>query len=81
MTALTRREEQILCLIGQGQSSQEIAARLSISVATVSNHRKRICAKLDLHSTAKLVAFAANRNAAPDRTAAGLPEFRTCMQA
>jgi DNA-binding CsgD family transcriptional regulator len=31
---------------------------MNLSVYTVSNHRKHICKKLELHSTAQLVAFA-----------------------
>ena len=46
-------------LIGQAKSSKEIAAALHVSLQTVANHRKHICAKLKLHSTAALVAYAA----------------------
>ncbi len=56
---LTRREGQILALIGLGKTSREIAAALGISVHTVNNHRKSICKKLSLHTTGALVAFAA----------------------
>ena len=57
--ALTRREKEVLRLIGHGRSSKEIASALNVSVATVGNHRKNICRKMGLHSTAELVAFAA----------------------
>jgi len=56
---LTPKETEILKLIGQGHTSKEIAARLCLSSETVANHRKHICAKLKLHSTAALVAYAA----------------------
>jgi DNA-binding CsgD family transcriptional regulator len=56
---LSPREKEVLKIIGQGKTSKEVAEALSLSVATVGNHRKHICAKLDLHSTAELVAFAA----------------------
>ena len=58
---LTAREQEVLKLIGHGKSSKEIAADLGMSVQTVANHRKRICSKLELHSTAALVAYAARR--------------------
>lgn len=56
---LTTRECQILTLIGQGESSKEIAHALGISVWTVASHRKRICAKLGVHTAAELVALCA----------------------
>lgn len=58
--ALTKREQEVLELIGQGKTSKQIANLLGLSVYTVNNHRKHICKKADLHSTAQLVAFAVN---------------------
>jgi DNA-binding CsgD family transcriptional regulator len=55
-TNLTTRERQIIELIGTGSSTKDIARALEISVWTVASHRKRICAKLGVHSTAELVA-------------------------
>jgi len=43
---LTRREHEVLELIGEGLSNKEIATRLSIEVATVKNHVHSILAKL-----------------------------------
>jgi len=57
---LTAKEMEVLNLIGHGNTSKEIAARLHVSLETVANHRKHICAKLQLHSTAALVAYAAH---------------------
>lgn len=56
---LTPREAQVLRLIGEGKTSKEIAAELGVSVDTIANHRKSICRKLGVHSTAELVAHAA----------------------
>ncbi len=56
---LTPREQEILGLIGQGKTSKQIADMLNLSVYTVNNHRKHICKKLQVHSTAQLVAYAA----------------------
>jgi DNA-binding CsgD family transcriptional regulator len=58
---LTARELQILQLIGEGRTSRDIAHALAISLWTVSNHRKHVCSKLNIHSTAELVAYAVNR--------------------
>jgi DNA-binding CsgD family transcriptional regulator len=55
---LTPREKQILDIIAAGKTTKQIAEELSVSTSTVGNHRKHICKKLDLHSTAELVAFA-----------------------
>lgn len=55
---LTLREQQVLHLIAQGCSNAAIAARLSISPKTVDNHRTRMMAKLQVHSTAQLLGLA-----------------------
>lgn len=64
---LTDREKDVFMLVGEGRTNHEIAAALRISVWTVANHRKHICAKLGVHSTAGLVALArgARGQAAP----------------
>ena len=43
---LTRREREIIALIGRGCSSRQIAAQLAISLRTVETHRRNICCKL-----------------------------------
>jgi len=43
---LTRREEEILRLLGRGQSNKEIAEQLFLSEGTVKNYISRIYAKL-----------------------------------
>jgi DNA-binding CsgD family transcriptional regulator len=60
---ITRREREVLALIAQGKTSKQIAQQLNLSVYTVNNHRKHICKKADLHSTAQLVAFAVTQSA------------------
>lgn len=60
---LTIREADVLGLIGRGKTTKEIAALLGISVETVGNHRKQLCRKLNLHSTAELAAYAATISA------------------
>jgi DNA-binding CsgD family transcriptional regulator len=59
---LTTREKQVLNIIGKGRTTKQIAEELGLSAATVGNHRKHICKKLGLHSTAELVAFAARND-------------------
>ncbi len=55
---LTEREKEILTLIAEGATNQEIAQRLFISVKTVQTHRAHIMEKLNLHDRAKLVRYA-----------------------
>lgn len=52
---LTRREREVIALVVQGLSNQEIAARLFLSVRTVENHRFNLIQKLDVKNTAALV--------------------------
>jgi len=58
LDVLSKREQEVLRLIGRGMSRVEIAKSISRSPKTVDGHRERIMAKLDLHSTAELVRFA-----------------------
>ena len=55
---LTKREKEIIALLTQEKSSQEIADALFISVYTVNTHRKNILHKLGIKNTAGLVKFA-----------------------
>ncbi len=55
---LTERELEVLQLVAEGRTSQEVADRLFISVRTVETHRKHIMEKLDLHTPADLVKYA-----------------------
>jgi two-component system, NarL family, response regulator NreC len=56
--ALTEREREVLALIAQGRSNQEIADQLVISIKTVNRHRENIMAKLNLHNRVDLVRYA-----------------------
>jgi two-component system, NarL family, nitrate/nitrite response regulator NarL len=47
---LTPREVDIMALVREGRSNQEIARRLCIEVSTVKNHLHKIFDKLDVHS-------------------------------
>lgn len=55
---LTNREQEILKLIADGYTNQEIADLLIISVKTVETHRAHILEKLELHTRADLVKYA-----------------------
>src|SRR5262245_23521432 len=55
---LTGREEEVLRLLADGYTNQEIADRLIISVKTVETHRAHILGKLGLRKRAELVRYA-----------------------
>jgi two-component system, NarL family, response regulator LiaR len=57
---LTPTEFQVLRLIGQGKSNDEIALAMFISKNTVRSHIKSIYAKLDTHSRLQLALYAIN---------------------
>lgn len=59
LSTLSERELQVFQLLGQGRSTQEIAAALGVSIKTVESHRENIKSKLDLPHANALVARAA----------------------
>ena len=73
LNKLTPREREVLKIIGQGKTTKQVAEELGLSVATVGNHRKHICKKLELHSTAELVAFAAQYRQQNNQANGNLP--------
>jgi DNA-binding NarL/FixJ family response regulator len=55
---LTSREREVLQLIAEGHSTQEIATLLYVSGKTVETHRARLMEKLDIHTIAELTQYA-----------------------
>lgn len=55
---LTARQREILQLIAEGRTTQEIAQMLNISVKTVESHRAQLMERLDIHDVAGLVRYA-----------------------
>ncbi len=58
LDALTDREREIVGLVGEGLSNDEIAARLVVSPATARTHVSRAMVKLGARDRAQLVVFA-----------------------
>lgn len=52
---LTRREKEVLKLIVDERTNQEIADELCVSLSTVETHRRHLCEKLGARNTAGLV--------------------------
>lgn len=55
---LTDREREILKLVAEGRSSQEIADLLNLSKKTVTVHRTNIMTKLGIHNRSNLIKYA-----------------------
>ena len=55
---LTDREREVLQLIAEGHTNQQIADTLFISIKTVEAHRSNIMRKLDIHDITELVKYA-----------------------
>lgn len=58
LQTLTRREREVLALLGQGLTNAEIAARLFISTKTAGHHVSNILAKLGMRNRAEAGAYA-----------------------
>ena len=58
LETLSPREREILQLVAEGKTSQEIAQRLSISSKTVDTYRSRLMRKIGVEDMAGLIKFA-----------------------
>ena len=65
-SCLTTREWQVLHLMSAGVTTAAIARELFLSVHTVRSHVKRMLAKLEVHSRAEAIAWAARVAGAAD---------------
>lgn len=57
--SLTRREKEVLELVADGLTNQEIADKLFIGVSTIDTHRKNLLLKFGVKNTALLIRTAA----------------------
>jgi len=58
---LSKREKEILKLVGEGKTSQEIANTLFIGKTTVDTHRKNILKKLNLQGKSELMRYSVEK--------------------
>lgn len=58
LRGLTPRQREVLQLVAEGNSTKEIAKKLSISAKTAEMHRAQLMAALDIHDIAGLVRYA-----------------------
>jgi len=54
---MTRREREVIELIGEGLSNKEIAQRLNIAAHTVKSHVRNVMEKLALHTRLQIAAY------------------------
>ncbi|HEX3934618.1 MAG TPA: response regulator transcription factor [Puia sp.] len=62
LPVLTKREKEVLELIADGLTNQEIATRLFLNCTTVDSHRKNMLTKFDAKNTAALVRIAVSNH-------------------
>ena len=57
-TPLTPRERELVQLLSEGYSSNDVAERLHVSIKTVATHREHVMRKLRVNSVAELTRYA-----------------------
>jgi two-component system response regulator NreC len=57
-SVLTPREREVLQLMSEGKSTNQIADSLHVSVKTIETHRQQVMHKLNMHSVAELTKYA-----------------------
>ncbi len=62
LPAISTREKEVLGLIADGLTNQQIAAQLFISSHTVESHRKNLLIKFEANNTATLIKMAVKYN-------------------
>ena len=57
-SVLTAREREVLQLLAEGRTTNQIASSLHVSVKTIETHRQQVMNKLKIHSVAELTKYA-----------------------
>ncbi len=57
-SVLSPREREVLQLMAEGKSTNQIAFCLHVSIKTIETHRQQVMHKLDIHSVAELTKYA-----------------------
>jgi DNA-binding NarL/FixJ family response regulator len=65
---ITVKESEVLRRVAAGESNQQIANALSISIKTVEKHRASLMRKLDLRDTSAITVFAIRTGLLPPKT-------------
>jgi DNA-binding NarL/FixJ family response regulator len=62
LPSLTRREKEVLELIAEGLTNQEIATKLFLTSGTIDSHRKNMLTKFNAKNTAALIKIAVSNH-------------------
>jgi DNA-binding NarL/FixJ family response regulator len=62
---LTEREREVLQLVAEGKTNQEIAEQLTVSIKTVQTHRAHLMRKINAHDRTELVKYAIRQGVVP----------------
>ena len=62
LPVLTKREKEVMELIAEGLTNQEIATKLFLNVTTIDSHRKNMLTKFNVKNTAALVKVAVSNH-------------------
>lgn len=62
LPALTKREKEVLELISEGLTNQEIGSKLFLDTSTIDSHRKNMLTKFNEKNTAALIKIAVSNN-------------------
>ena len=62
LPALTKREKEVLELISEGLTNQEIGSKLFLDTSTIDSHRKNMLTKFNAKNTAALIKIAVSNN-------------------
>lgn len=62
LAVLTKREKEILELIAEGLTNQEIAVKLYLNSTTIDSHRKNMLTKFNVKNTAALIKIAVSNH-------------------
>lgn len=73
-TDLTERELEVLRLVAQGESNQQVAEQLSVSINTVKTHMRSLLSKLQLDNRTQIAAYAVQSGLATDLHSNQSPE-------
>ena len=65
VTTLTRREQEVLSLVAQGATDQDIADTLVVSIHTVKSHMRNILSKLHLSQRHQAALYALREGLIP----------------
>jgi two-component system, NarL family, invasion response regulator UvrY len=59
---LSEREYNVMCMIGSGKTTKEIASELFLSIKTISTYRTRILKKMKLKNNSELIRYIIENN-------------------